>query len=241
MPFDTDPKIERKKQRHWVVTSDGSVRITLEMVRELMPKAKAIECHSVAQENHIFTYVHCLQQIHESQMREFVIKVNDQHLHAETVAFDGCKTVSRLLVSTGVEPLKWLFNHFNDQRRELKAEMQGVEPSMIISTETFHVCTDGIAEIKPESPFWNGAVKDYKYRQDDPSPPKLKGPRKTWNEKDYRKHIAKLEEWNKKLTIEAEEAKKVLDDAKEENKELRSELANLKKAALRPVSTSTNE
>jgi hypothetical protein len=242
VPFDTDPKIERKKQRQWVMAHDASSqRITLEMVRELMPKAKASECHSVAEGDSIFTYIHCLKQIHESQMREFVKKVNDQHLHAETVTFDGCKTVSKLLVTTGVEPLQWLFHHFNNQRIALKARLDDNEPSVVVSTETLHVCTDGVAEIKPESPFWNGAIKDFKYRQNNPPPPKLKRPRKTWNQKDLHSHIAKLEEWNKKLAMEMNEAKRELEDAKEENNTLRSELANLKKALLHPGSTDPND
>ena len=233
VPFDTDPKIERKKQRHWVVTSDGSVRITLEMVQELIPKAKAIECHSVVEGNCVFTYIHCQKQIHESQIKIFANNVNEKYLHADTIAYDGCNTKSMLLISTGTLALKWLFHHFNQLFLRLKAEQEGVEPSTIISNETFHACTDGVAEIKPDSPFWKGAVKDYKYRTDSSAPQKLKSPRKTWNAAEYRAHIAKLEEWNKKLALEADEAKKELEDVKQENKVLKSENAQLKQAKLR--------
>jgi hypothetical protein len=238
VPVDTDPKIEKKKQRHWVIshrTPDDTqpVCITLAMLTELAPRASAIECHTLVDEprGSVYAYVHCTKQIHESIMNSFLKAVNDKYLHVGTLTLHGCKTSSSLLVSTGITPLKWLFHVFNQQRMELqkKYKVEFLTEFTAPPDNDLQVCTNGVAEIKPDSPFWKGAYKDFFYRNDTPPPPKVKKPRKDWTNADLHKHVAKLEDWNRKLALELAETKTAWQDlstklkhAQRENKHLRT-------------------
>jgi hypothetical protein len=183
--YTPEPRRRDDKQRHWAITQitpeDAEpVRITMEMVAELMPEFKVLECHTCVDPlRNVHTHVYGKIRRSFKQMQTFADNTNAKYLHASSIEVLECKIRGKVLVAANVHPVKWLFSHYT-------AMANG-------KSHTFH------GQVDPASTFCIGASKEHANQY---MLPTARKPTKDITKAFMKQRIPELEEENARLKEE---------------------------------------
>ena len=183
--YTPEPRRRDDKQRHWAITQitpeDAEpVRITMEMVAELTPEFKVLECHTCVDPlRNVHTHVYGKIRRSFKQMQTFADNANAKYLHASSIDVLECKIRGKVLVAANVHPVKWLFSHYTAMVNSRSHTFQG--------------------PVDPASTFCIGASKEHDNQY---MLPTARKPTKDITKAFMKQRIAELEEENARLKEE---------------------------------------
>jgi hypothetical protein len=157
----------RDRQKNWVVwhtAPDGTqpIRLTLEIIHELMPDFKACECHTAVVGANAYAFVYGKKRQYRSHVAKFAHKASEKYLHAESIHVEACRVDTRgQVITAGSLPMRKLLDQYDEMQRG--------------KNHTFLPCTNGEQIIRRNSGFMQAKATNHD-TFDKPKPPKPVAP-----------------------------------------------------------------